>query len=127
MAIKRMTLTAVAAGTDGSATGSRVSQHRIHGDILDIHFKRGANPVATTDVTIETAQDPAKPILTVSNLSADGWYRPRPTIHDQNGNELVGPADYVAINSQVRVSLAQANNGSEVTVTIEWDDGLPRT
>lgn len=124
MAIRRLKVTNQAAtGSAGSAVGIGVTQMAVNGQILAVHLARGEQPVNTTDVIIrERNNNPSKPVLTVTNLAADGWYSPRATLVDPSGTALVGPVDYIDVMDHLELRIEGANSGSTVTATIEWDD-----
>lgn len=126
MAILRAKVSAVAAGSAGSAVGIGQTTILVQGVIHAVYLRRDEVPVATTDVFIrEVHENPSLPVLTVSNLSADGWYYPRVTLHDVlDGSAIVGPVDYQSVRDHLELRIEGANAGSIVTATIVWDDGL---
>ena len=71
----------VAAGTDGNATNSKNTPHRLTGKVIGIYVDYLHSPPNTTDVIVSTVgTDPAAPsvaILTLANKNADGWFYPR--------------------------------------------------
>lgn len=127
MAVRRIQVTTQpAVGSNGSAVALGVTKIPITGFVTAIHFKRDVGPVSSTDAIIrEKFNNPSKTILTVTNLSADGWYYPRATLVDPSGTALVGPVDYIDVTDYLELRIEGANPGSVVTATIEWDDGRP--
>jgi hypothetical protein len=109
MKVLRTKLTLTASGVDGSATASGVTDHIVSGMVAAVHIARGA--AATTDVTIkENNEDPAVPVLTAADVAAAAWHYPV----DTDSGLHVYVADYL------EVTVAQANNDDEITVTIVW-------
>ena len=123
----RETLVAVASGSSGSAVGESEPTRLVHGIVLAVYLARTASPVSTTDVVIqEYGRTPALPVLAVNNVAADGWYYPRLTLHDAaDGSEVVGPVDYVTVNAPLQLSISGANEGTEITATVEWEPVKP--
>jgi hypothetical protein len=126
MAIHREVITASgAAGGAGAATATAVSSRPIDGRIMAVHVAYLESPPgATTDVTIQEANNsPAMPILTIANAATDAWFYPMAQADNQAGADITGMGAPIAVNDYVRATIAQANDGDGVTVTIVWDDG----
>ena len=123
--IRREQITVTGAeGGSGSATATAFSSRSIVGMILSVHVEYTDSPPATTDVTIQEANnDPAMSILTLSNANSDGWFHPVVESHDTDGGELSGRSTPIAVTDTVQVTIAQANDGDGVIVTIIYDDG----
>lgn len=126
MAIHREVITASGAtGGSGAATATAISRHPIDGRIMAVHVAYLETPPgATTDVTIQEANNsPAMPILAISNAATDAWFYPMAQADNQAGADITGMGAPIAVNDYVRATIAQANDGDGVTVTIVWDDG----
>jgi len=110
-------------GSDGSATGSYTTPGPVTGKVLGVHIDYSTAQAATTDVTIATVHAPVTTILTVTDNKTDGWYYPRHQVHDSTGTALTLDGtrimvEPVAIEDQVTVSVAQADNTETVTVSL---------
>lgn len=119
--IRKYTVTATAAGSAGSATGSAKTRSGISGRVLAVHFDFSASPAATIDTTLATGNAPVNTILSLANVTADNWYYPRVQMQGNTGTALTGIYEPVPIADSLSVSLAQANNGDSVTATIIVD------
>lgn len=123
MAIQRVTITATpAAGGAGVATATARSTRMIKGLIRAVHLAYLETPPATTDVTVAGATSPAIPILTISNAAADGWFFPMNQADNTVGTDITGMGSPIAIEDYVDVTIAQANDGDGVTVTIIYEE-----
>lgn len=114
-----------ATGGSGAATATAVTSELIEGYVLGVHLKYlDSPPSGTTDVVlVEANNDPAMPILTVSNAATDGWFPVLAQAKTQAGADFTGVGALVPVADYVRLTIAQANNGDGVTATIVWDDG----
>ncbi len=123
MRLRKTIITVTAVGEDGSAVGEAVSFHPINGNVIRIWLRRGADPVATTDVDItgNDSDDPV-PVLSVANLAADTLYIPRTPVHSsEDGSEIVGSVDRVPVEDKLKLSVSGANDGSVITAVITWE------
>ena len=118
--------TGAATGGAGVATATGYSV-RMAGRILAVHLAYQDSPPATTDFTLSDEGDPAsESIVSISNAAADVKWYPRRTVQDDGGsditydgaNEIYEP--YV-VTGRLEATIAQANNGDSVTVTV-WVD-----
>jgi len=106
-------------GTAGSATGSGTTTRPVNGHLeaIKVDFTSQA---ATADTTIVDGM--GQPILTLTNVNADGWYYPHPEVHSTAGallNKHTGP---LPIDSYITASIAQSNAGSaQITLLVSED------
>lgn len=113
-----------AAGGAGVATATAYSPH-VSGEILAVHVEyKDSPPAGTTDFTLSDENDPAgESILSLTNTATDAKHYPRRAIQDNAGadvtfdgtNEIYEP--YV-VHGRLKATIAQANNGDSVTVTV---------
>lgn len=123
MAIRRTTITVTgASGGAGTATANAISKEPISGLILAVHLKyTDSPPVGTTDVTVaEANNDPAMPILTITNGATDGWYQPMAGAEDPTGAAYTSAVQQIAVSDYVKVTIAHANDNDGVIATIVW-------
>ena len=120
-----------AVGADGAATANATSTHAVLGRLLGAYVQYNDDPPNTTDVTIETVGTgalPALTLLTLSNLEADGYFPIRHKLKDEAGaditfdgtNEAYGE---VVLADLVKVTIAGANAGDNVDVTLVYEAG----
>lgn len=109
-----------ASGGAGSATANATGVRAIEGEIVGVYVEYLDSPPATTDVTIETVQAPAAPILTLTNANTDGWFYPVATVVDQDGAAVTDGHRPIVITDAVKVTIAGANDNDGVNVTIIW-------
>ena len=113
-----------ATGGAGVATANATTSMPINGYIRAVYLTYlDSPPGATTDVTIEGVQAPKVPVLTVTNAATDGWFYPMAQADNQAGADITGMGAPIAISDYVKVTIAQANDGDGVTMTLYWDDG----
>lgn len=122
MPVRTMKLTCgPAAGSSGSATAAATSDDVINGIILAVHLKYTDSPPVTTNVTLEEAvNSPAMPILKVSDAATDGWFYPMADVVDQEGGAVTGVAQQIPVCDKLKVSIAGANAGDGVVVTVRY-------
>jgi hypothetical protein len=112
-----------AAGSAGSAVGIGITGSTVNGLITAVHLRRISAPTTADVIIREARNNPSKPILTVLNLSADGWYYPRTALNAiSDGSAIVGPVDYQNVQDYIELRIEGANSGSTIEATIEWDD-----
>lgn len=122
MAMYRETIVVTASGSAGAATGTATSERTVHGIIVGVHLARTTTPVATTDVLVKERRTPGHKVLEVADLAADNWYYPTRPVHSNvDGSEVEGSRDYVTVKDVLEVTVEGANEGSVVTVTIDWE------
>ena len=113
-----------ATGGAGTATANATTSMPINGYIRAVYLAYlDSPPGATTDVTIEGIQAPKVSVLTVTNAATDGWFYPMAQAKNQSGTDISGMGAPIAISDYVKVTIAQANDGDGVTMTLYWDDG----
>jgi len=114
------TIKITTAGGAGAAVGS-ADTVPIEGFLLDVYIDYNAAAPGTTDVTIT---DPTfGDILVVSDNATDGKYAPREPNCDAAG-AANGLYDLIPINSQLTVSVAQADALTDcVVVTLRYITG----
>lgn len=122
MPVRTMKLTCgPAAGSSGSATATATSEDVVNGIILAVHLKYTDSPPVTTDVTVEEAfNSPAMPILKVSDTATDSWFHPMADVVDQEGGAMTGAAQKIPVCDKIKVSIAGANAGDGVVVTVRY-------
>lgn len=105
--------TGIGAGGAGVATNNATTSTILSGVVYGVYIKGNDSPPNTTDFTLATAGTcaPAVTILTITNYTADAWYYPRVLIHDTTGTASTTVYDHLAINDNVKATIAQANNG----------------
>lgn len=122
--IRRTQVTVTAAGSAGAAVGSGETPHVVDGIVRAVHLNYSASMAATSDVTIvEANESPAIQVLTVSNNATDGWYAPMAQAVNQSGAAITNQGAAIVARDSLTVSVAQANDGDSVVVTVVWDDG----
>lgn len=120
--IRQETITVAAAGSDGSATGTERSTS-IAGMVLAVHIGYSASAANTTDVVVAGVA-PAQALLTESNNATDVWHYPRVAATAvADGSAISGEYALIPVVGYVSVSVAQANDGDEITVALIYDDG----
>ena len=117
--IRTYTIDITTAGTAGSATGSGTTSRPVNGMIAAIKIDF-TSQASTADTTIVDGH--GQPILTLTNVNADGWYYPHPEIHDNTGAAVNKQTCPYAVDSYVTASIAQSNPGSAV-VTLLVNEG----
>lgn len=119
---RRVITVSGATGGAGLATADSDSDIVINGIIMAVHLEYvGLPPAGTTDVTVvESVNDPAMPILTVSNAATDGWFYPMAQADNQAGTDITNQGREIAVNDIVNVAIAQANNDDGIVVTIVY-------
>jgi len=122
MSVRQTTiLCSPAAGSSGSATATAISSEIINGLIVGIHVDYLDSPPATTVVTIaEAYNSPAMPILTLTNKNTDDWFQPLAAAEDTAGAAITNAGLVVGVMDRVKVTIAGANAGDGVKVTIRW-------
>lgn len=122
MAIKRTTISALAAtGGAGIATATGTSEEVINGFILAVHIAGQDSPPPTLDVTLsEATNDPAMTVLTLTNVTADGWYYPQKQATDDTGAALAGVGSLIPVHDYLTLSVAQADNDDGVVATLYY-------
>ena len=106
-------------GSAGAATGTGVSPAPASGRVVAIHVDLPASPGTTTDIVVAT-NAPVLTILTLTNVTGDGWYFPRQLMDDTAGADLTGVYEALAVAEYLTVSIAQSNAGAFViTVLVE--------
>lgn len=119
--------TITTAGADGSATGEDTSDYPIAGRFLSVNIAYSAGQENTCDVTIATVHTPVRTILTKSDNDTSLWVDPRHKVQDETGadvtydgtNEVYEP---VPVCDYIKVSVAGADNGETVDVTILYEE-----
>lgn len=73
----------------------------------------------TADVTITDDQDPAMPVVTISNVTADVVAQPRRLVQDAAGADITGAYSYVYVhNARIKVAVAAGGDAKTGTVKI---------
>ena len=115
--------TAPAAGGAGVATGTIESVVDSRGLIMAVYVEYKLTPPGTSDFVLATkGTDPVAPaqtVLTLTNANTDGWFYPRLSPHDPNGNVLAGIYDYFPIADRIVGTLAQANDADYIKFWLE--------
>lgn len=116
--------TGAAVGANGAATVTGYSPH-VGGKVLAVHVAYiDSPPAATTDFTLSDEGDPASENIAVkANSATDGKFYPRRKVQANAGgdvtydgtNEIYEP--YV-VYGRLEATIAQANAGDSVTVTV---------
>ena len=121
--IKRTTVTVTGAtGGAGVATANLDTSGVVDGYIIAIYLEYTGTPPATSDVTIaEANNDPAIPVLTLTNANTDGWFYPRAAAVDTSGSAITNSNESIAVSDYLNVLIAQANDADGVTATIVWE------
>lgn len=97
------------------------------GCIKAIYVQYAVTPNAATDVTIATANAPAKTILTLTNVNTSGWYYPREVMQDTAGatvtydgtNEIYGE---IPVSDYITATVAQGDADQTLDVWILLED-----
>lgn len=123
MSTKRITISATtAAGGAGVATATATSDEVVNGIIEAIYIEYlDSPPAGTTDVAIiEATNSPAVDILTVSNAATSDWFFPMGQAVNQAGTAITNQGKRIAVNDKIKVTIAQANDGDGVNVTVVY-------
>ena len=109
-------------GGAGTSTATANSAVIINGIITALYLEyTGSPPAATTDVVlVEANNDPAMPILTVTNAATDGWFAPVHAAVDVADGAATGQGMFVAVNDYIKATITGANDDDGVTVTIVY-------
>ena len=117
-------------GGAGSSTNNNTSSHVVVGQICSIGVTYNGSPPASVDVTIATAGNngPALTILTLTNVRADGWFHPRHVVDSNAGADIeyadgYSVYDKVCIADNIKVTVAQADDGDSVDVVVVYYAG----
>jgi hypothetical protein len=127
MAIQDLEIKVVASGPDGSAAGAEVSTASITGTVLGVHLSYGGSQAEAVDVAVNGEGPPDVPVLTVINKNQDGWYHPRAETHTTEGARMTYDGTYpiaadVALkDNALKVTVNDAHNGDEITVTVRCE------
>jgi hypothetical protein len=97
-----------------TGNGTTSSEKPLSGKVEAIRLEYAVTPNAATDVTIATANDPAKTILTVINAVTNAWFYPRVIIQDDTGvnvtydgtNEVY---DMIPVSDYIIATVAQGD------------------
>lgn len=112
--------TGVAAGGAGVATNNATGTERVTGKLLGFLVTYlDSPPAGTTDLTIQAVGGPlgTRTLLTLSNAATDGWFPVRQQVVSTAGADITGAADHIPLyQDQIKVTIAQANNGDSATV-----------
>lgn len=96
--------------TDESGDGTATHPNVIGGTLYAIYYQRGTLDNSTTDVTISVTGTPEgddKTLLTLTNVTASGWYYPRFQACDNVGSAISGEYDEVLVVGKPKVVVAQ--------------------
>lgn len=109
----------------GAATGNEtvISERPLNGHVKAVYIKYAVTPNALTDVTVQTINEPAKTLLTVTDNATNGWFYPREVINDPTGadvtydgtNEVYEP---IPVSDHISFTVAQGDADQETTVWI---------
>ncbi len=74
----------------GTSTGNGTvtSERPLNGYLVAVYVTYAVTPNAATDVTVQTANVPAKTLLTVTNSATNGWHYPREVVDDTAGTAV---------------------------------------
>lgn len=119
MSIRQSSIT-LTVGADGTASGKT---RTVDGVIDRVHVNYSDGFDASNVVTFQEAgMSPGVTILTLTNVTTDGWYPVRDTLVDRTGTPIVGPVDYLSITDEVQVSVSGAAENDVLIATVRWDD-----
>ena len=124
MAIRRQTIAVTGAtGGAGVATISAIGDELIEGEVIAVYLEYLDSPPGTTDVVIREANNsPALPIFSAVNANTSGWFYPEVIPVSTVNGAITDAHRRVKVADYPYVSIAQANDGDGVNVTIVWDD-----
>jgi hypothetical protein len=101
------------------ATANDTSDIVIDGLVVAIYVRYNDSPPAgTADVTIETAGNttPAYNLLVLTDAATDGLFIVRDNPVDTAGSSQASNWDLIPVYDNIKVTIAQANNGDSVDV-----------
>jgi hypothetical protein len=120
--IDRIQITVTAAGSAGSASGSAYSPH-VSGEILKVHVNYTGD-TNTMDVALVDEGDPAaEEIINLDDQDTDLTLYPRRLTEANDGTDITYDgtrkvyAPY-AVHGRLKLSVAQADDGDIVEVTV---------
>lgn len=107
------------ATTGGAGVSTATSPTKqVAGRVVAIGVTYTDSPPATTDVTVRTKgkHGPVQTVLSLANANTDGWFYPQIETQTYDGN----PAFWspYAIDDELEVVVAQANDGDSVQVVV---------
>ena len=116
--------TGAAAGSDGSATATGHSSH-VAGLVLAVHVDYvDSPPAATADFTLCDESDPAsEAIVSLTDQATDIKIYPRRVTEQNDGTDILYVAgeevfEAYVVHGRLEATIAQANAGDSVTVTV---------
>lgn len=111
--------TPASTGGAGVSTSTITTPTKVTGKVLSVGVQYNDSPPATTDVTVRTqGTTPAPPsvtFLTLTNVTANGYFYPHAQGHDLAGALVAGVYEPVVIDDFVVLTIAQANDGDSIT------------
>jgi hypothetical protein len=115
--------TGAAVGANGVATATDYSSH-VSGKVLAVHVDYVDSPPGTTDFTLSDEGDPAsESIVSLTDQATDIKIYPRRVTEQNDGTDILYVAgeevfeNYV-VYGRLEATIAQANAGDSVTVTV---------
>ena len=112
-----------AAGGAGVATANTTTNEKLNGELFAIYLEYlDSPPAGTTDVTIATVASPATTLLTISNAATNAWFYPMAQAQTNAGASITNQGRAYVLDDQVKVTIAQANNGDGVNATLLYRD-----
>lgn len=116
--------TGAAVGSDAVATATGYSSH-VAGLVLAVHVDYiDSPPAATTDFTLSDEGDPAsEAIVSLTDQATDIKIYPRRVTEKNDGTDILYVAgeevfECYAVHGRLEATIAQANAGDSVTVTV---------
>lgn len=131
MAIKTARINVTTTGSDGSATGTGISDYAVTGEILAIYFNFHASAPDTTDVTVTERRGSTnlQTLCVETSSKTDVIRYPRTPANDTAENDVTYDGSneiYIPFvtDSKIYVSVAQANALTDcVVVDVRYNDG----
>ena len=110
----------VGAGGAGAATANTTSAAKMTGLLLGFQIRYNDSPPgATTDVTVDAVGSvlPNRNLLTITDAATDGFFAVRAgAVTTANSAITNSHAPIPLVNDQIKVTIAQANDGDNVDV-----------
>jgi len=111
--------TGICAGGAGTSTNNGTGDAYLTGLVLGVYVRyNDSPPAATTDLTIATVANsvPARNILVLTNGATTGYYPLMVQSYDAAGAATGQYTFPPVVNQQIKVTIAQANDGDSADV-----------
>jgi hypothetical protein len=115
-----MALYVIRANTNGSGAATGATAQPIRGFLQGVQVTLGGTPADTTDVTLTEETGLGRALLTLTDISASGYYNPQDEIDNTSGaaQDLYAPFYLNWTKVTLTVAQAVADTTDAVVVTL---------